>query len=153
MSIFSKKGSRLDTPEGARKFRNKLAETFATTSKQIVWVFTINGILWIWCSYILAFRGAYQIAETLSSAVCNIVIGQLGFYLVTSTTENIFKYNSFHGHIVSKNLKDGINIPTQEDLNNEHFTASSTDDGHCDDPDNGEESVLRDLASAAPDGD
>lgn len=115
MSIFSKKGSRLDTPEGARKFRNKLAETFATTSKQIVWIFTINGVLWIWCSYILAFQGAYQIAESLSSSVCNIVIGQMGFYLVTSTISNVAKYSGLPWEPKNKfpqDITSSVDIPT-----------------------------------------
>lgn len=93
MSLFRKKKKK-ETP-GA--FANALAKTLATTSKQLVWVYAINSVLWIWCSYLLAFMNKYQIAETLSSTVCTIVIGQLAFYLVTSTIENIFKYNDIFG--------------------------------------------------------
>lgn len=71
----------------------QLAKTLQTTSKQLLWLFSINGVLWIWCSYILAFMGRDQIAESLSSNVCTIVIGQMGFYLVTKTVENVFQYN------------------------------------------------------------
>ena len=93
MSLFRKKKKK-ETP-GA--FANALAKTLATTSKQLVWVYAINSVLWIWCSYVLAFMNKGQIAETLSSTVCTIVIGQLAFYLVTSTIENIFKYNDIFG--------------------------------------------------------
>lgn len=93
MSLFRKKKKK-ETP-GA--FANALAKTLATTSKQLVWVYAINSVLWIWCSYLLAFMNKYQIAETLSSTVCTIVIGQLAFYLITSTIENIFKYNDIFG--------------------------------------------------------
>lgn len=93
MSLFRKKKKK-ETP-GA--FANALAKTLATTSKQLVWVYAINSVLWIWCSYLLAFMNKCQIAETLSSTVCTIVIGQLAFYLVTSTIENIFKYNDIFG--------------------------------------------------------
>lgn len=94
MSLFRKKKKKKETP-GA--FANALAKTLATTSKQLVWVYAINSVLWIWCSYLLAFMNKGQIAETLSSTVCTIVIGQLAFYLVTSTVENIFKYNDIFG--------------------------------------------------------
>lgn len=94
MSLFRKKKKKKETP-GA--FANALAKTLATTSKQLVWVYAINSVLWIWCSYLLAFMNKGQIAETLSSTVCTIVIGQLAFYLVTSTIENVFKYNDIFG--------------------------------------------------------
>jgi len=97
------------------RFANALAKSFATTSKQLVWVYTINGIAWIWCSYILAFMGREQIAEALSSNVCSVVIGQIGFYMVTKTIENIFKYNNVIGPwrvgIKKEDDQDECNIP------------------------------------------
>lgn len=106
MGLFRRKKQDIDLDTGitvtsAEKeptaFANALAKTFSTTSKQLVWIYTINGIAWIWCSYILAFTGHDQIAESLSSNVCSVVIGQIGFYLVTKTVENIFKYNNVIG--------------------------------------------------------
>lgn len=78
-------------------FADHLAKTLATTSKQLVWLFAINGIAWIWCSYILAFMGRDQIAEALSGDVCKIVLGQMGCYLITKTVENVFQYNDIFG--------------------------------------------------------
>ena len=64
-----------------------------STSKLLMWVMTFNGILWIWCSYILAFMDKVQIAESLSSNVCTVVLGQIITYFASKTMENIFKYN------------------------------------------------------------
>ena len=75
------------------RIKDSLAGNLMSTTKQLIWLFSINGILWIWCSYVLAFMGKLQIAETLSSNVCTIVIGQMGMYLVTKTVENVFRYN------------------------------------------------------------
>ena len=74
-----------------------LKRNLATTSKLLIWVFAINAVLWIWCSYVLAFIGKDDIAESLSSNVCTVIIGQLAFYLVSKTVENVFKYNNFGG--------------------------------------------------------
>lgn len=97
MALFKKKAKQKKDLSERGAFARGLAKTLATTSKQIVWLYTINSILWIWCSYILAFMDKYQVVETLSSTVCQICIGQLGFYLITSTVENIFKYNDLFG--------------------------------------------------------
>lgn len=84
----------------------KISKTLASTTKQLIWIFSINGILWIWCSYLLAFLGRDQIAEALSTNVCSIVIGQMGFYLVTKTVENLSKFNPIlNGSVSIKNNK------------------------------------------------
>ena len=75
------------------RIKDSLAGNLMSTTKQLIWLFSINGILWIWCSYILAFMDKIQIAESLSSNVCTIVIGQRAMYLVTKTVENVFRYN------------------------------------------------------------
>lgn len=97
MGLFRKKkdAGRHLTPAEEAQFWKELKRTLATTSKQLVWILTVNGILWIWCSYILAFMGKDQIAESLSGDVCKVVIGELIVYLITSTVESVFKYNTF----------------------------------------------------------
>lgn len=82
----------------------QMLNTLCTTSKQLVWLFSINGILWIWCSYVLAFLDKDQIAESLSSSVCTIVLGQIGMYLISKTIENVFKYNNFGGSPASNTV-------------------------------------------------
>lgn len=79
------------------KERLHMLDFINTTSKLLIWFFTINGSLWIWCSYALAFFGKDQIAESLSSNVCIVIIGQLVTYFITKTIENVFRYNGFGG--------------------------------------------------------
>lgn len=95
MKFFSFKKKDRDKQKSG--FANVLASTLATTSKQLIWIFSINGIAWIWCSYILAFMGKDQIAEALSGNVCTVIIGQMGCYLITKTVENVFQYNDIFG--------------------------------------------------------
>lgn len=96
MGLFRKKAKPKHaeiTEKELSQFQLRLYKTLATTSKQLIWFFAINGVLWIWCSYILAFIGKEQIAESLSSTVCQVIIGTCVAYLVTSTVENVSKYN------------------------------------------------------------
>ena len=46
-----------------------------TTMKIIVWVCILNGLAWVWCSYILALLGREQIAEALSQVALKEIIG------------------------------------------------------------------------------
>lgn len=67
----------------------------ATTSKRVVWFILLNGVLWIWCSYALAYLQRVEIAEELSKvALTSIVATVLGYYL-KSLFENISKNNSW----------------------------------------------------------
>ena len=75
------------------KRKNAFSKTLQSTSKQLIWLFSINGILWIWCSYILAWFDKVQIAESLSSNVCSVIIGQTLGYFITASVKNIFRYN------------------------------------------------------------
>lgn len=77
----------------SEKIRQRLVNNLMTTTKQLIWFYTINGTIWIYCSYVLAFQGRDQIAESLSSNVCTVIIGSIGFYLISKTVENVFRYN------------------------------------------------------------
>lgn len=68
-----------------------------STAKRLMWILTINAILWIWCSYVLAWFDKVQIAESLSSNVCNVVIGTVIAFLVTQSVSAIFRYNPKFG--------------------------------------------------------
>ena len=120
MGILHKKNA--DGIKEPTAFYNALSNTLATTSKQLIWVYSINGIAWIWCSYILAFLDKTQIAETLSENVCKVIIGQIGFYLVTKMVENVFKYNDhlFKHLRDKKDKKEDDNI--EEVIDNVEFT-------------------------------
>ena len=107
-----KKGKYEETPlteKEMSQFKMRLYRTLATTSKQLIWFYAINGVAWIWCSYILAFLGKEQIAEALSSTVCEVIVGTSITYLVTSTVESVFKYNDFNGRLKSKPYDPDLN--------------------------------------------
>lgn len=97
MGLFRKHGKH----ETMSEFRKRMQKSLATTSKQLIWFYAVLGAVWISLSYVLAFMGKDQIAESLSGTVCTVIIGSLVTYLVTSTTENIFKYNDFKGRLPS----------------------------------------------------
>lgn len=66
-----------------------------TTMKVIVMVCLINGIAWVWCSYILAWLGKEQIAESLSQVALTEIIGVVLVYAAKSVFENLSKNNSW----------------------------------------------------------
>lgn len=66
-----------------------------STTKQLVWWLIINGTIWIYLSYILAYLGRDDIAETLSRAVVTEVIGTMAVYCIKAAVENVFKNNTF----------------------------------------------------------
>lgn len=65
------------------------------TSKLIVWACLINGFLWVWCSYVLAYIGREQIAESLSTVAITEIIGVVLIYCLKSLFENLSKNNSW----------------------------------------------------------
>lgn len=55
----------------------------------------LNGVLWIWSSYILAYLGRDQIAETLSERALMEILGVFFIYAVKSLFENLSKNNAW----------------------------------------------------------
>jgi spore maturation protein SpmA len=76
-----------------------------TTTKLIVWFLVINSVAWTWCSYILAWFGRVDIAETLSKTVVTEVISVFALYSVKALFENISKNTTAFGENV-KQIKD-----------------------------------------------
>lgn len=66
-----------------------------TTMKIIVWFCLLNGIAWVWCSYILAWMGKEQIAESLSQVALTEIIAVVLVYAAKSVFENLSKNNSW----------------------------------------------------------
>lgn len=64
-----------------------------TTTKRIVWACLVNGILWVWCSYILAYLGRADIAESLSQVAITEIIGVVLIYCLKSLFENLSTHN------------------------------------------------------------
>ena len=67
-------------------------------TKLAVAVVLINACAWVWCSYILAYLGRYEIAESLSQTAVTAIIGTFVTYAVKSLFENV--------------NKNGVNLPT-----------------------------------------
>lgn len=85
-----------------------------TTSKRVVWFILINGVAWIWCSYILAYLQRVEIAEELSKvALTTIVATVLGYYL-KSLFENFSKNNSWPDKS-SVNIGSPTSVPSGQD--------------------------------------
>lgn len=66
-----------------------------STTKKIVYFCLINGILWVWCSYILAFMGKEVIAETLSQVALTEIIAVVLVYALKSLFENLSRHNTW----------------------------------------------------------
>jgi hypothetical protein len=64
------------------------------TTKAIVWLCLGNGIAWVWCSYLLAWCGRAEIAESLSKVAITELIGVVLIYCLKSLFENL----SMHKH-------------------------------------------------------
>ena len=79
-----------------------------TTTKRIVWVCLINGIGWVWCSYVLAFLGRTEIAESLSRTAVTEIIGVVLIYGLKALFENLSKNNSWPDKGNSTPPEDGV---------------------------------------------
>lgn len=63
-----------------------------TYTKNLVTWITVNATIWVYMTYILAFTGREQIAESLSSQVVDVILGTVLMYSIKALFENIFKY-------------------------------------------------------------
>ena len=66
-----------------------------TTSKLIVWACLINGFAWVWCSYLLAYLGRAEIAESLSQVALTEIVAVVLAYAIKSVVENLSKNNNW----------------------------------------------------------
>lgn len=65
------------------------------TTKVVVWICLLNGFAWVWCSYILAWLGKEQIAESLSQVAVTEIIGTVLVYCLKAAIENLSKNNNW----------------------------------------------------------
>ena len=66
-----------------------------TTTKLVVWACLSNGFAWVWCSYLLAYLGRAEIAESLSKVAITEIIGVVLVYSLKSLAENLSKNNEW----------------------------------------------------------
>ena len=72
-------------------------------TKKITWVCLVNGVLWVWCSYVLAFFDKPDIAQSLSITAITEIIGVVLVYCAKALLE---KRDAF-GHIGIHPKSDG----------------------------------------------
>lgn len=65
------------------------------TMKKLVWFCLVNGVAWVWCSYLLAYLGRAQIAESLSKVAVTEIVGVILAYALKSLFENLSKNNEW----------------------------------------------------------
>lgn len=63
--------------------------------KMIILFNNVNGILMIWASYILAYIGRTEIAETLSKTVVTEIVAVTTVYALKALFENLSKNNTW----------------------------------------------------------
>lgn len=66
-----------------------------TTTKLVVWFCLGNGVAWVWCSYILAYLGRGEIAESLSKVAITEIVGVVLVYCLKSLAENLSRNNQW----------------------------------------------------------
>jgi len=64
-------------------------------SKIIVAWLLVNGTVWIYLSYYLAYQGKTEIAETLSKTVVVEILGVMAVYALKALVENVSKNNAW----------------------------------------------------------
>lgn len=88
----------------------KEAEKTVSTMKKIVVFCLINGVAWVWCSYVLAFLGHETIAESLSQVALAEIVGVVVAYAAKSLLENLSKNNNWP----DKPLNREVSLPGTE---------------------------------------
>ena len=78
---------------GMLYMRTKRAKT--ETMKAVVWFCLCNGCAWVWCSYLLAYLGRTEIAESLSQVALTEIVAVVLAYAIKSVVENLSKNNNW----------------------------------------------------------
>lgn len=74
--------------KGAREQRGE-------TMKAVVWFCLVNGCGWVWCSYLLAYLGRSEIAQSLSQVALTEIVAVVLAYALKSLFENLSKHNNW----------------------------------------------------------
>lgn len=65
------------------------------TMKAVVWFCLVNGCGWVWSSYILAYYGREQIAESLSKVALTEIVVVVFTYAGKAIVEQLSKHNKW----------------------------------------------------------
>lgn len=96
-----------------------------TMMKKIVIFCLVNGVAWVWCSYILAFLGHDAIAESLSQVALAEIVGVVLVYAIKSVIENLSSHNQWPDKFPG--VADGIEIDTEYTFEGEVGTDNEED--------------------------
>ena len=66
----------------------KRLEKRTTTTKLVVWFCLLNGVAWVWCSYLLAYLGRAEIAESLSKVALTEILATVLTYALKSLSDD-----------------------------------------------------------------
>ena len=76
------------------KRKKKKTRKYITYTKRWLTFILINGVVWVYLSYVLAFMDRPQIAETLSTqAVISIIATMIGYFAKSAFEKKIGKEN------------------------------------------------------------
>ena len=76
------------------KRKKKKGKRYITYTKRWLTFILINGVIWVYLSYVLAFMDRPQIAETLSTqAVISIIATMIGYFAKSAFEKKIGKEN------------------------------------------------------------
>lgn len=95
-----------------KRTKQKKRRNALTTTKRVVWACLVNGICWVWCSYILAYLGRGEIAETLSRTAVTEIVAVVLVYCTKALFEKQPRFGSVGAKTTdSKDGADADEIP------------------------------------------
>lgn len=65
-----------------------------STTKRIIYIVMANAVAWVWCSYLLAFLGRVEIAESLSNNAITTIIATVSLYCLKALFEKTKAFGS-----------------------------------------------------------
>ena len=84
----------------AKRKKKKPGKKYVTYTKRWLTFILINGVVWVYLSYVLAFMDRPQIAETLSTqAVISIIATMIGYFAKSAFEKKIGKELEQHEEI------------------------------------------------------
>lgn len=98
--------------------------------KKVVIFCLVNGVAWVWCSYILAFMGYDTIAESLSQVALAEIIGVTLTYAIKSVLENLSKNNNWPDKAIATTENTPVDVEFEGSVgydNEEDFTDGTAD--------------------------
>lgn len=86
--------------------KKKVGKKYTTYTKRWLTFILINGVIWVYLSYVLAFMDRVQIAETLSTqAVISIIATMIGYFAKSAFEKKIGKEKEENESFYEKNIE------------------------------------------------